>query len=357
MNEGKKRAIDSAIALVRKTYGEGSIMKLSQKAAIRTAVIPSSIPLFNVCTGVGGIPKSRIIEIFGNESSGKTTFSLDLVANCQKQGGTAAYVDAEHALDKDWAKTLGVDVNELIISQPDVAEEALDIVETLTRAGIDLVVLDSVAAMVTRAEVEGDMGDSHMGLTARLMGQAMRKIGASCAKSTTAVIMINQTRFRIGVFYGDPMTTPGGQALKFWSSLRVRVSASKESSGPFKGEAINQKFKLVKNKVAPPFKECSATLVHGLGYNRFLCLMQAGEAYGFIKKVTGGYTFEDTKMTMATFGKEEDALISAVLEQFMKEDLEGDGPTALPEAAAEANEGEPDGEIDADDLLNKVVEE
>ena len=258
-NEEKRKALDAAIAQIEKQFGAGSVMRMGEKSTLDVEALPTGSIGLDMALGIGGLPKGRIIEIFGPESGGKTTVTLHAIAEAQKRGGIAAFVDVEHALDPVYAKALGVDIDQLIVSQPDTGEEALDIMETLVRSGaIDIIVLDSVAAMVTKAEIDGDMGDSFVGVQARLMSSAMKKLTAVIAKSNTVAIFINQIREKIGIMFGNPETTPGGRALKFYSSVRIEVR---------KGEAIKEdgetvgartKCKVIKNKVAPPFKTCES---------------------------------------------------------------------------------------------------
>jgi recombination protein RecA len=341
-SDGKRKAIELAVASLNSRFGKGTVIKLNDKAVIRGRVIPTSVPLYNVALGVGGIPKKRITEVYGPESGGKTTFSLDIVANCQAEGGTAAFVDAEHALDKEYAARLGVNIDDLWLSQPDTAEDCLEVVEAFVKAGTDLVVLDSVAAMVPKAEVEGDMGDSHVGLIARLMSQGLRKIGPEVSKSDSAVIFINQIREKIGVMFGNPETTPGGRALKFWSSVRVEVRSSKLTSGAFANNGSTQKIKIVKNKVAPPFRTAEATLVWGEGYDEYQAIMDAGMIYGAITKSGTWYCFGDQRINRGNWDSVRDVVKPLVLE-LVQDDL-GSVPPVVAGADTEVDESQEEGE-------------
>ena len=294
----KEKALESALSQIEKQFGKGSIMRLGdQEAAHDIDVISSGIIALDVALGIGGYPKGRIIEIYGHESSGKTTLTLLAIAQCQKQGGTAAFVDAEHALDPKYAKLLGVDVDNLIVSQPDTGEQALEIADMLVRSGgVDIVVIDSVAALTPKAEIEGDMGDSHMGLQARLMSQALRKLTANIKRSNTLVIFINQIRMKIGVMFGNPETTTGGNALKFYSSVRleVRKGGSIKDGVDVSGNEI--KVKIVKNKVAPPFKQADFELIYGEGISLEAELIDLGAKYGIIEKSGAWYSYKGKKI-------------------------------------------------------------
>ncbi len=290
-------AISSAVDLIKERFGEGAIMKLGE---IKKSDVPSistgSISL-DLALGVGGIPRGRITEVYGPEASGKSTLALHVTANCQKRGGTVAYIDAEHALDPQYAKKIGVNINELLISQPDTGEQALEIVETLVRSGaVDLIVIDSVAALTPRAEIEGEMGDSHMGLQARLMSQALRKLTAITAKTNTTIIFINQIRMKIGVIFGNPEETTGGKALKFYSSVRIEVRRRAQIK---MGEAIigNRVFaKVVKNKVAPPFKVAEFDIMYSQGISYEGDLIDKGLEYKLVEKAGSWLSYKDQKL-------------------------------------------------------------
>ncbi len=296
-NEEKRKALDAAIAQIEKQFGAGSVMRMGEKSTLDVEALPTGSIGLDMALGIGGLPKGRIIEIFGPESGGKTTVTLHAIAEAQKRGGIAAFVDVEHALDPVYAKALGVDIDQLIVSQPDTGEEALDIMETLVRSGaIDIIVLDSVAAMVTKAEIDGDMGDSFVGVQARLMSSAMKKLTAVIAKSNTVAIFINQIREKIGIMFGNPETTPGGRALKFYSSVRIEVR---------KGEAIKEdgetvgartKCKVIKNKVAPPFKTCEFDMIFGHGISRMGELVDYATELDIIKKSGAWFSYNDMRI-------------------------------------------------------------
>lgn len=295
-NAGKKE-IDKLVDDMQEKFGEGMLMKLGDVKRVDIEAIPTGSISLDIATGIGGMPRGRIVEIYGPESSGKTTLTLHVVANAQKQGGTAAFVDAEHALDPEYAKKIGVDIKNLLVSQPDNGEQALDIVESLVRSGVvDVVVVDSVAALVPKAEIEGEMGDQHVGRQARLMSQALRKLTAIIARSNTTVIFINQIRMKIGVMFGNPETTTGGQALKFYSSVRVEVRRAAQIK---KGEDVvgnRVKVKIVKNKVAPPFKTAEFDIMYNEGISLAGDLLDAGVKFEVVKKSGNSLSYGETKL-------------------------------------------------------------
>ena len=294
---GSELSAEAAISHIKERFGEGAIMRLGEATVMAVDVLPTGCLSLDIALGAGGLPRGRIIEIYGPEASGKTTLALHAVAAAQRAGGTAAFVDAEHALDPAYAKRLGVDIDQLLISQPDTGEQALEIVETLVRSGaLDIVVVDSVAALTPRAEIEGDMGDTHVGLQARLMSQALRKLTAISAKSKTVVIFINQLRMKIGVMFGNPETTPGGTALKFYSSVRIDVRRIAQLK---QGDAVvgNQvRAKIVKNKVAPPFQTAEFEILYNQGINLPGDLLEAGVKYGVLSKAGASYSYGETKL-------------------------------------------------------------
>ena len=293
----KQLATASAVEQIRSKFGEGSIMKFGQARTMVVDAVPSGCLSLDIALGVGGVPRGRVIEIFGPEASGKTTLAQHIVAEVQKLGGIAAFVDAEHALDPEYAQKIGINVNELLISQPDTGEQALEIVETLVRSnGIDVIVIDSVAALVPRAEIEGEMGDSHMGLQARLMSQALRKLTGIVSKTRTVVIFINQTRQKIGVFFGNPETTTGGTALKFYSSVRIEVRRSAQIKQGDKIIGNRVKVKVVKNKVSAPFRTTEFDIMYNEGISRAGDMIDTGVEWGVIKKNGNTYSFGEEKL-------------------------------------------------------------
>ena len=296
-SEEKKKALETAIAYIEKQFGKGAIMKLGDARAMDVEAIPTGSMTLDMALGIGGVPRGRIIEIYGPESSGKTTVALHIIAETQKMGGEVAFIDVEHALDPVYAQNLGVDIDSMLVSQPDSGEQALEIAEALARSGaIDCIVIDSVAAMVTKAEIDGEMGDTHVGQLARLMSQAMRKLTGVVSKSNTTCVFINQIREKIGVMYGNPETTPGGRALKFYASVRIEVRRGEQIKEG--GEVIGNRTrcKVVKNKVAPPFKECEFDIMYGKGVSRVGEVLDAAVELGIAKKGGAWFSYNDVKL-------------------------------------------------------------
>ena len=348
MKEDKVRALDAAIGQIEKQFGKGSIMKLGDSSAnMNVETIPTGSLSLDIALGLGGIPKGRIIEIYGPESSGKTTVALHMVAEVQKRGGIAGFIDAEHALDPAYAKNIGVDIDNLYISQPDNGEQALEITETMVRSGaIDIVIVDSVAALVPKAEIDGDMGDSHMGLQARLMSQALRKLTAVISKSNCVVIFINQLREKLGVMFGNPETTTGGNALKFYSSIRMdvrRIESLKQA-----GEVIGNRtrVKIVKNKVAPPFKEAEFDIMFGKGISRVGDILDLAVKQDIIQKSGAWFAYDNAKIGQgrenAKLFLEEHPEIMAEVERKVRESYGLQGDVVMTPAAevTDAEDGE-----------------
>ncbi|MDO4523510.1 MAG: recombinase RecA [Eubacteriales bacterium] len=298
MNENKQKALEAALSQIEKQYGKGSVMKLGDSGKnMNVETIPTGSLSLDIALGLGGIPKGRIVEIYGPESSGKTTVALHMVAEVQKRGGVAGFIDAEHALDPVYAKNIGVNIEDLYISQPDNGEQAMEITETLVRSGaVDIIIVDSVAALVPKAEIDGDMGDSHVGLQARLMSQALRKLTAVISKSNCVVIFINQLREKIGVMFGNPETTTGGRALKFYASIRmdVRRTETLKQAGEMIGN--HTRVKVVKNKIAPPFKEAEFDIMFGQGISREGDIVDLAANVGIINKSGAWYAYNDVKI-------------------------------------------------------------
>jgi len=321
ITDDKKKALNLAITQIEKSCGKGSIMRLGTESKVRVEAIPTGAINLDAAIGIGGIPRGRVTEIYGPESSGKTTLSLHVVANAQRSGGVAAYIDAEHALDTEYARKLGVDVENLLISQPDTGEQGLEIADILVRSGaIDVVVIDSVAALVPKAEIEGDMGDSHVGLQARLMSQALRKLTGAIARSKTSVIFINQLREKIGVMFGNPETTTGGKALKFYASVRLdirRIGPVKEKEDVI---GSHVRVKVVKNKVAPPFKQAEFDIMYAEGISHASLVLDIAAESGIIEKSGAWYSYKGQKIGQGRensklFLKDNPAMMAEVEEQ------------------------------------------
>ena len=317
----KKKALEMAMSQIEKQFGKGSVMKLGEFKAMEIEAIPTGALSLDIALGIGGVPRGRIIEVFGPESSGKTTLALHIVAEAQKMGGEAAFIDAEHALDPVYAKKLGVDIDNLIVSQPDTGEQALEITESLVRSGaLDVIVVDSVAALVPKAEIDGDMGDSHMGLQARLMSQALRKLAGAINKSKTVLIFINQLREKIGIMFGNPETTTGGRALKFYASVRmdIRKIENIKQDGEVKGNRV--RVKVIKNKVAPPFREAEFDVVYGQGISKEGNILDMAVNLDIIQKAGSWFSYNGERIgqgreNVKTYLKENPELLKEVEEK------------------------------------------
>ncbi|WP_051411479.1 recombinase RecA [Ruminococcus flavefaciens] len=364
--EDKKTALDGALKQIEKKYGAGAVMRLGQTKTLDVAAIPTGSMTLDMALGIGGVPRGRIVEIYGPESSGKTTVALSIVAQAQKAGGEAAFIDVEHALDPVYAKSLGVNIDDLLVSQPDSGEQALEIAEALIRSGaIDVIVLDSIAAMTTRAEIDGEMGDLHVGQLARLMSQAMRKLTAAISKSNCVAIFINQIREKIGVMYGNPETTPGGRALKFYSSVRIEVRKGEILKSGTDVIGATTKCKIVKNKVAPPFKECQFDLMYGTGISRTGEVLDLAVDLDIIKKGGSWFSYKDQKLGQGRDNVKEllqndENLMKEIEEQILahKDELDN-APKKSSKASAEAEapKAESSAAADNEDVLANFDED
>ena len=358
-SEARKEALLTALKGIRKDFGEGSIMKLGENKGANVEVYPTGILSIDAALGVGGLPKGRIIEIYGPESSGKTTLALHAVASCQKLGGTAAFIDAEHAMDPSYAEKIGVDINEIYVSQPDSGEQALDIAEALIRSGaIDMVVIDSVAALVPKAEIEGDMGDAHVGLQARLMSQALRKLTAIVSNTNCVVIFINQLREKVGVLYGNPETTTGGKALKFYSTIRIDVRKSEPIKEGKELVGNRTKIKIVKNKVAPPFKSVVVDMLYGQGISKYGDMLDIAVNMNIITKSGSFYSYEGERIAqgrdparkwLETNPDKADAIEAKIREEMAKNSSAVGNGKDVAEIADTSDDSEDDGEFELDE--------
>ena len=369
--EDKKSALNTALKQIEKKYGAGAVMRLGQSKALNVDAVPTGSMMLDMALGIGGVPKGRIVEIYGPESSGKTTVALSVIAQAQKEGGEAAFIDVEHALDPVYAKALGVNIDELLVSQPDSGEQALEIAEALIRSGaIDVIVLDSIAAMTTRAEIDGDMGDLHVGQLARLMSQAMRKLTAAISKSKCVAIFINQVREKIGVMYGNPETTPGGRALKFYSSVRIVVRKGEVIKDGAQIIGARTKCKVVKNKVAPPFKEAEFDMMYGEGISRTGEVLDLAVDLEIIKKGGSWFSYKDQKLgqgrdNVKELLKNSPDLMKEIEEQILQHKDEimnnvsdkSDKKSKAADAAAEAAGEESSADTDNNDLLANIDED
>ena len=350
MDDNKRKALGAALAQIEKQFGKNTVMRLGDHTAESIGAISTGSLGLDIALGIGGLPKGRIVEIYGPESSGKTTLTLQVIAECQRQGGTAAFIDAEHALDPTYARKLGVDVDNLLVTQPDNGEQALEIADMLVRSGaVDVIIVDSVAALTPKAEIEGEMGDSHMGLQARLMSQALRKITGNAKRTNCLVVFINQLRMKIGVMFGNPETTTGGNALKFYASVRLdirRTGAVKEGEEVI-GSAT--KVKVVKNKVAPPFRETTFQILYGQGTNRLGELIDLGADQNIIQKSGAWYAYQGNKIGQGKANAckyfEENPTVAEVVEAEIRSKLLA---TPAPVAASEQEARE--AELDAEDM-------
>ncbi len=338
----REKALDMALAGIEKQFGKGSVMKMGEKTTLGIDTVPTGALALDLALGVGGLPRGRVVEIYGPESSGKSTLAMHVVAEAQRNGGICAYVDAEHAMDPIYARAIGVDVDELLISQPDTGEQALEITDMLVRSGaLDVVVIDSVAALTPRAEIEGDMGDTHVGLQARLMSQALRKLTANLNKTNTICIFINQLREKIGVMFGSPETTPGGRALKFYSSVRLDIRRIESIKDGVEIVGNRTRVKVVKNKVAPPFKQAEFDIMYGKGISREGSLLDIGVDLGFVKKSGAWYTYEGEQLGQGrenakTFLMENPEIMVEVSERILQQVGIGANADAEAEALVDA---------------------
>ena len=345
INDEKRKALDAAMGQIEKQFGKGSVMKLGEYKAMEVEAIPTGALTLDVALGIGGIPKGRIIEVYGPESSGKTTLALHAVAEAQKAGGVAAFIDAEHALDPIYARKLGVDIDNLIVSQPDTGEQALEIAEALVRSGaIDIIVVDSVAALVPKAEIDGEMGDTHVALQARLMSQALRKLAGVLNKSKTAIIFINQLREKVGIMFGNPETTPGGRALKFYASVRLDIRKIENIKQDGQVTGSRTRVKVVKNKVAPPFREAEFDILYGEGISKEGSILDLAVDLDIIEKSGAWFSYKNSKIgqgreNVKKYLKENPEILSEI-ENKIRDNYSKAFEQALDEKAADMEEDE-----------------
>ncbi len=356
--EDKKTALDGALKQIEKKYGAGAVMRLGQTKTLNVDAIPTGSMTLDMALGIGGVPRGRIVEIYGPESSGKTTVALSILAQAQKMDGEVAFIDVEHALDPVYAQALGVNIDNLLVSQPDSGEQALEIAEALIRSGaIDVIVLDSIAAMTTRAEIDGEMGDLHVGQLARLMSQAMRKLTAAISKSNCVAIFINQVREKIGVMYGNPETTPGGRALKFYASVRIEVRKGEVIKSGNEIIGAETKCKIVKNKVAPPFKECHFDMMYGQGISRTGEVLDLAVELDIIKKGGSWFSYKDQKLgqgrdNVKELLKNDEALMKEIEEQILARKDELNNSAAKPDKK-EKKSGSEETDSSSEDIRTK----
>ncbi|MGM0677314.1 recombinase RecA [Ectothiorhodospira marina] len=346
MDENRKKALSAALGQIERQFGKGAVMRMGDSSVVRDVSVVSTGSLaLDIALGVGGLPRGRVVEIFGPESSGKTTLTLQVIAECQKEGGTAAFVDAEHALDPTYAQALGVDVDNLLVSQPDTGEQALEIADMLVRSGaVDVVVVDSVAALTPKAEIEGEMGDTHVGLQARLMSQALRKLTANIKRSNTLVVFINQIRMKIGVMFGNPETTTGGNALKFYSSVRLDI---RRTGAIKKGDEVvgnETRVKVVKNKTAPPFREAHFEILYGEGISRLAEVIDMGVKDGIVDKAGAWYSYKGERIGQGkdnarNFLKENPEIAADIESQIREKHMPKRKPVESDSSESEAAEG------------------
>jgi recombination protein RecA len=359
----RQKSLDMALGQIEKSHGKGAIMRMGEKTTMNIEVVPTGALALDLALGVGGLPRGRVVELYGPEASGKSTLAMHVVAEAQRNGGICAYIDAEHAMDPVYARAIGVDVDELLISQPDTGEQALEIADTLIRSGaLDVVVIDSVAALTPRAEIEGEMGDSHVGLQARLMSQALRKLTANLNKSHTICLFINQLREKIGVMFGSPETTPGGRALKFYSSVRLDIRRIESIKDGVEVVGNRTRVKVVKNKVAPPFRQAEFDIMYGQGISREGSLLDIGVDLGIVKKSGAWYTYDGEQLGQGrenakTFLVDAPELMVEISERIRQQ--VGIGTDEVPpEGEIEAQiEGEIDPDMSVADLLEEGVSE